>query len=137
MNGRISALFSRPEGRCGLHDALPRSLQPAAAPEAPPAKRAGALGDDEGEITVDEESSASARGAGGPPASSTGPTAPGMPRADELQRAAEAMRSNPQMMQSYMEMLSNMTQEQIDAMVASTGQTLPGGQRLTPGELSV
>ena len=60
-----------------------------------------------------------------------------MPRADELQRAAEAMRSNPQMMQSYMEMLSNMTQEQIDAMVASTGQTLPGGQRLTPGELSV
>ena len=46
--------------------------------------------------------------------------------------AAEQMAANPSLVRQQYELLAGMSQTQLDAMLSATGQTLPGGQKLTP-----
>jgi hypothetical protein len=42
------------------------------------------------------------------------------------------MAANPSLVRQQYELLAGMSQTQLDAMLSATGQTLPGGQKLTP-----
>lgn len=88
--------------------------------------------DDEGEIETVYTPGGVATATAAAMASSGGAKAPA--DSSQLRAAAEAMKRDPEMARAQMEMLANMTQEQIDAMLQASGQTLPDGQKLTPGD---
>jgi len=90
--------------------------------EAPPPEEE----EDEGEVEELVTPAAAASAAGLSGAGSVPP-----PRPDQASMAAMAAQ-NPGLAKTTMEMLGNMTQEQLDDFVRASGQQLPGGQKLTP-----